>query len=108
MTAVDFDDQLLDVVRRIPPGKVMSYGDVAEFLGAGGPRRVGRAMSRIDGVAWWRVVHADGSPPPHKEAECRARWRAEGTPLRADGTRVDMRRARWDGVGHAPKISRGR
>lgn len=107
MTA-DFDEQVLEVVRRIPPGTVMSYGDVAEFLGAGGPRQVGSAMSRIDGAAWWRVVHANGSAPPHKEAECRARWRAEGTPLRADGIRVDMRRARWDGVGHAPKISRGR
>ena len=94
----DFDEAVHDVVVTIPPGKVMSYGDIAEYLGAGGPRQVGAAMSRSAGdVPWWRVVHADGSPPPGKESECLAHHRAEATPLRADGSRVDMRRARWDG-----------
>ena len=93
-----YDEQVLAVVARIPAGQVMSYGDVAEYLEAGGPRQVGQVMSRSHGgVPWWRVIHADGTPPPHKGAECLARLRAEGTPLRPDGTRVDMRRARWDG-----------
>lgn len=93
-----FDDQVLDIVRQIPPGRVMSYGDVAEFLGAGGPRHVGQVMSRGGGdVPWWRVIKADGSPPPGHEAECLDHLRAEATPLRPDGSRVDMRRARWDG-----------
>ena len=94
----DFDDLVLDVVARIPPGRVMSYGDVAEYLGVGGPRHVGRVMSRSEAdVPWWRVIHADGSPPPGKERECLTRWREEGTPLLPGGDRVDMRRARWDG-----------
>ena len=94
----DYDEQVFEVVRRIPPGAVMSYGDVAEFLGSGGPRQVGRVMARGDGdLPWWRVIHADGTPPPHKESECLARLRAEGAPMRPDGSRVDMRRARWDG-----------
>lgn len=94
----EYDEQVLDVVRLIPAGTVMSYGDVAEYLGSGGPRRVGAAMSRSHGdVPWWRVVHADGSPPPGKERECLTRWREEGTPLLPGGDRVDMRRARWDG-----------
>lgn len=94
----EYDEAVLDVVRLIPAGTVMSYGDVAEYLGSGGPRQVGAAMSRSEAdVAWWRVIHADGSPPPGKERECRARWRDEGTPLRPGGDRVDMRRARWDG-----------
>jgi alkylated DNA nucleotide flippase Atl1 len=93
-----YDEQVLAVVALIPPGRVMSYGDVAEYLGAGGPRRVGQAMSRSGGdVPWWRVIHADGSPPPGKESRCLAHHRAEATPLRPDGTRVDMRQARWDG-----------
>ena len=93
-----YDEQVLAVVASIPAGQVMSYGDVAEYLEAGGPRQVGQVMSRSSGeVPWWRVIHADGTPPPHKGAECLARLRAEGTPLRPDGTRVDMRRARWDG-----------
>ena len=37
------------VVALIPPGRVMSYGDIAEYLGAGGPRQVGQVMSRSDG-----------------------------------------------------------
>jgi hypothetical protein len=43
------------------------------------------------------VLHADGSPPAGLEQEALARLREDDTPLRADGTRVDMRRARWDG-----------
>ncbi|HYZ55581.1 MAG TPA: MGMT family protein [Streptosporangiaceae bacterium] len=78
----------------------MSYGDVAEYLGRGGPRQVGRVMATCGGaVAWWRVIHADGSPPRGHEDAALAHYRAEGTALRfsADGLafRVDMRRARW-------------
>jgi alkylated DNA nucleotide flippase Atl1 len=29
----EYAERVLDVVERIPPGKVMSYGDVAEYLG---------------------------------------------------------------------------
>jgi alkylated DNA nucleotide flippase Atl1 len=93
-----FAERVLDLVDRIPPGKVMSYGDIAEYLGEGGPRQVGRVMSLWGGgVTWWRVIHSDGTPPPGHEAHCVARWREEGTPLRGDGTRADMRLARWHG-----------
>lgn len=98
MAARSYDEQVLEVVRLIPAGQVMSYGDVAEYLGAGGPRQVGAVLARSDGeVPWWRVIHADGSPPPRKEQRCLAHWRDEGTPLRPAGDRVDMRLARWDG-----------
>jgi alkylated DNA nucleotide flippase Atl1 len=94
----DFDLAVHAVVRSIPPGRVMSYGDVAEYLGRGGPRQVGAVMASSDGaLPWWRVIRADGSPPPGHERECLAAQRAEGTPMRPDGTRVDMSRARWDG-----------
>jgi alkylated DNA nucleotide flippase Atl1 len=79
----------------------MTYGDVAEYVGSGGPRQVGTVMARWGGaVAWWRVLKADGSPPPGHEAEALRRYRAERTPLRASGTRVDLSRARWDGCRH--------
>lgn len=93
-----FDEQVLRVVELIPPGRLMSYGDVAEYLGAGGPRQVGQVMSRGTGdLPWWRVVRADGSPPLGLEDECLQRWRDEQVPMRPDGSRADMRRARWDG-----------
>ena len=94
----DYAADVLDVVDRIPPGQVMTYGDVAEFLGRGGPRQVGQVMSRYGGgVAWWRVLRADGRPAPGHEVAALDELRAEGTPLRPGGDRVDLRRARWDG-----------
>ncbi|NYI08139.1 alkylated DNA nucleotide flippase Atl1 [Allostreptomyces psammosilenae] len=106
----EFSELVLEVVEAIPPGRVLAYGDIAELLGRGGPRQVGRVMSRYGGgVPWWRVIRADGSPPPGHEREALARYRDEGTPMRGEpGTgagpgaggrpaaRVDMRRARWD------------
>jgi len=94
----DLASAVLDVVERIPPGKVMTYGDVAEYVGLGGPRQVGNVMARWGGaVPWWRVLKADGSPPPGHEREALRHYRAERTPLRPSGTRVDLARARWDG-----------
>jgi len=96
----DFAERVLDVIDRIPPGRVMSYGDIAEFLGEGGPRQVGRVVSLWGGgVPWWRVIHADGSLLAGHERKALACYLEEGTPLRRarDGTvvGVDMRRARW-------------
>jgi alkylated DNA nucleotide flippase Atl1 len=100
----DFASRVLDVTDSIPPGRVMSYGDVAEYLGQGGPRQVGRVMALWGGsAAWWRVVHADGSLVPGHERAALEHYRAEGTPLRPSAagppSRVDMRLARWDGEG---------
>jgi len=97
-----FASDVLDTVEAIPPGSVMSYGDIAEYLGRGGPRRVGRVMATSGGsVAWWRVIHTDGSLLAGHERAALGHYRAEGTPLRkaAGGAswRVDMRRARWRG-----------
>jgi len=94
----EYASAVLDVIDLVPPGQVVTYGDVAEYLGRGGPRQVGAAMAGWGGaVAWWRVLRADGSPPPGHEAEALRRYRAEGTPLRPGGTRVDLARARWPG-----------
>ena len=70
MTEIDdYSARVLDVVDAIPPGQVMSYGDIAEYLGAGGPRQVGRVLARYGGGApWWRVIHADGTPAPGHDA----------------------------------------
>jgi alkylated DNA nucleotide flippase Atl1 len=100
----DYSSRVLDVIDSIPPGSVMSYGDVAAFLGEGGPRQVGRVLALWGGgVAWWRVVHADGSLLRGHEQAALSRYRAEGTPLRtaANGgpPRVDMSRARRPGSG---------
>lgn len=100
-----YAERVLDVAELIPPGRVMTYGDVAEWLGEGGPRQVGRAMALYGGaVPWWRVVRSDGVLLPGHELRALGHYREESTPLReaarsADGhvPRLDMKRARWDG-----------
>jgi len=103
-TLPDFVDEVLSVVELIPEGAVMTYGDVAEYLGHGGPRQVGRVMSHYgSAVAWWRVVRADGKLLPGHETEALARYREEGTPLRESSAaghlpRIDIAVARWSGL----------
>lgn len=100
MHPTPFAERVLDLVERIPPGHVMSYGDVAEYLGEGGPRQVGRVMALWGGgVPWWRVIRSDGSPAAGLEERCLKHHREEGTPLRRGGERIDMSLARWDGEG---------
>ena len=90
----DYAESVLSVVERIPSGRVMTYGGIAEFLGAGGPRQVGTVMSRYGGgVPWHRVVNAAGRVPPHSTREALRRLATEGTPMH--GERVDMRTAAW-------------
>jgi alkylated DNA nucleotide flippase Atl1 len=91
----EYVERVLALVERIPAGRVMSYGAIAEVVGAGGPRQVGRVMAlEGGGVPWWRVVRADGGLPESHQGEARERHRAEGTALRDSG-RVDMERAQW-------------
>jgi methylated-DNA-protein-cysteine methyltransferase-like protein len=88
---------VLSIVEQIPTGQVVTYGDIAEMVGIGGPRLVGRVMSlHGGGVPWWRVVRADGRPVRGIEAEALDLLQRDGTPLR-DG-RVDLRLARYHPV----------
>jgi len=56
--------RIYQVVRLIPPGKVATYGQVAELAGLfGKPRVVGYALYRVapdDDVPWQRVINAKG------------------------------------------------
>lgn len=108
------------LARRIPAGRVMSYGLLAEVLAEtlhrGGPRQVGQAMSHLadryrhlapEGavtigpaqdnydVPWWRVVYATGAGPARYQTAAIAAWLREQTPLTNDGQRVDMAKAVW-------------
>jgi alkylated DNA nucleotide flippase Atl1 len=91
-----FTERVLDLVERIPPGQVLSYGAIAEILAEGGPRQVGRVLALEGGaVAWWRVVRADGSLTAAHGIGAQEHYAAGGTPMRANGAAVDMRRALW-------------
>ena len=55
-------DEVFDLVRRIPRGRVMTYGQIAACLGSRlSPRAVGWMLHRCpDDVPWQRVVNAAG------------------------------------------------
>jgi len=69
---LDYNLQVWEVVRRIPRGKVSSYGRIAALIPppnnmnpksylAFGARWVGGAMAKCpDDIPWWRVVNAQG------------------------------------------------
>ena len=93
-----FVERVLAVVDSIPPGRVMTYGDVAATLGSRAARMVGQIMAYYGSeVPWWRVVRASGHPPANHEHIALQHYRAESTPLLGAGTptyRVDLRAAR--------------
>ena len=87
----DYAEAVLAAVDQVPAGRVVTYGDIAEYVGAGGPRQVGHVLALHGGsVTWWRVIRADGRPAAGLEAEALARLRVEGAPMR--GERVDLAR----------------
>ncbi len=91
---------VLAAVTRIPRGKVMTYGDVAEYVGAGTGRTVGAVLSRHghdDDIPWHRVIRSTGEPNPSAPDEALRRLASEGTVLCLGGKRVDLSAARWDG-----------
>jgi methylated-DNA-protein-cysteine methyltransferase related protein len=58
-----YRERVYAIVRRIPSGRVMTYGQIAELLGEGyTPRTVGFCMhSSPDGTPWHRVLNAQGA-----------------------------------------------
>ena len=88
-----FYKQVYDMVKQVPYGKVVSYGQIARILGRPrSAREVGRAM-RIcpsDEIPWQRVVMADGSITGGTHADTRRMvLESEGVVFLSDG-RVDM------------------
>lgn len=94
-------DEVYAVVCGIPPGKVMSYGQVGDQLL---PPLSGRVVGRImylapETVPWWRVVGKDGDLRITKRDPRLARLQQrllqqEGVLFLEDG-RVDMQRCQW-------------
>ncbi len=100
---------MYDLVRAVPPGRVMTYGAIAACLEPPphvaraayvriGPRWVGYALARCpEDVPWHRVVNARGgiSPRPgHGPHVQRALLLQEGVAFEKDG-RIDLQRWAW-------------
>jgi alkylated DNA nucleotide flippase Atl1 len=94
----EYVEAVLELVERIPPGRVMSYGAIAEYLAPrfhrGSARRVGTIMTMHGGsVPWHRVVNAAGRTPPGHETQARRKLTSEGVTFR--GERVDIAAHGW-------------
>ena len=89
------------IVRRIPRGRVATYGQVATLAGlAGHARQVGYALSALpeaSSVPWHRVVNARGEVSRRSEPGCddeqRELLEAEGVVFA--GERLSLESCRW-------------
>jgi methylated-DNA-protein-cysteine methyltransferase-like protein len=98
---VGVQQRVFDLVRRIPRGRVMTYGQISEVLGSiVSPRAVGWMMHRCpEDLPWQRVVNASGGCstdrlPDFPKGLQRALLEAEGVEFRANGT-VNLDHYRW-------------
>ena len=89
-----FERAVARVVRRIPPGTTLGYGEVAMRSGKpGAARLVVRALHRLEGLPWWRVARKDGTLAPMVAFEQEQLLRAEGwRGPRGDGARTEAGR----------------
>lgn len=85
-------------VRRVPRGRVCTYGEIARAADAGGPRQVGFALRHCGdrSLPWHRIVNAAGVLRAPGEGSWRQRQRlaAEGVDVNARG-KVDLNRYGW-------------
>lgn len=74
-----FQRAVARVVKRIPRGITLSYGEVALRAGKpGAARAVVSALHHLDGVPWWRVARHDGTLAPQVADLQSALLRQEG------------------------------
>jgi methylated-DNA-protein-cysteine methyltransferase-like protein len=98
-------ERIYAMVRRIPPGKVTTYGRIAELVGGCTARMVGYAMAALKrgtapNVPWQRVINARGKISVHGDGIGNAMQRTileeEGVVFDAEG-RVDFAIFGWPG-----------
>jgi len=92
--------RIYEVAARIPPGRVVTYGQIAVHVGLpNGARTVGWAMRHCPAdLPWHRVVNARGRISLRAEGSFqRALLEAEGVAFDRAG-RIDLSVYRWDGV----------
>lgn len=96
-----FRQRVLELVGRIPPGRVMTYGQLALLAGTpGAARQAGFVMNSLmggTGLPWHRVINAQGRVSTHKVGfgdMQEGLLRAEGIVLDAGG-RCDLTRLQW-------------
>lgn len=95
-------DRIYAVVRQIPPGKVATYGQVAELAGLiGKPRVVGYALYKVapeDKIPWQRVINAKGeiSTSAFRDgSDDLQRVLLEDEGIEFEGNKINLSKYRW-------------
>lgn len=102
MPRSDTRTRIYAVVKRIPRGRVATYGQVATLAGLDGhARQVGYALHNLpsrSNVPWHRVINARGEISPRSAGDSHELQRmlleAEGVEFSLDG-RVALKKYRW-------------
>ncbi|MDH4268459.1 MAG: MGMT family protein [Deltaproteobacteria bacterium] len=96
-------EEIYEVVRQVPPGKVATYGQIAKIVGYCTPRMVGYAMAALPrgvDVPWQRVINHKGEISTRSRGDGALRQRrllrAEGIRLDRKG-RINLKKLRWPG-----------
>lgn len=101
---MSFFDEVYKVVKRVPKGKVTTYGEIARALGTKDARKVGWALHANSDpeTPCHRVVNKDGKLAANfafdGEAEQRRRLESEGIVF--EGKKVDLEKHIWIPSGH--------
>jgi len=96
-------EQIYEAVRRITPGKVATYGQIAKIVGRCTARMVGYAMAALPAgfrVPWQRVINHKGEISARSRGDGALRQRRllqkEGVRFDRHG-RVNLKKVRWTG-----------
>ncbi len=104
-----FNNQVWEIVRQVPPGKVATYGQIAKIIpppggmpqrsyDAFGPRWVGGAMAACpEDVPWQRVINSKGEISLRPGAEKQRQLLEEEGVEFDDRKRVDLQKYQWSG-----------
>jgi methylated-DNA-protein-cysteine methyltransferase related protein len=106
-------EKIYQGIRKIPPGKVATYGQIARMVGRCTARMVGYALAALPagrGVPWHRVINAQGGISQRSQGDGKIRQRrlleAEGVCFDPKG-RVDLKRVCWTGAARRHPRYRG-
>jgi methylated-DNA-protein-cysteine methyltransferase related protein len=97
-----FTENVIEIIRNIPKGKVMTYGQIAGL--AGSPRaarqvvRILHSMSKKHRLPWHRVINAKGQIALQDDESYHEQLlslEAEGVEVGINGV-IDLRKYQWN------------
>jgi methylated-DNA-protein-cysteine methyltransferase related protein len=93
VTPLTVQTSIIAAIRKIPRGKVSTYGAVARAAGySGAARRVVGVLRSAFGLPWQRVLGAGGEIKLRGDSAIEQRLRLEAEAITFRGRRVDMKR----------------